>query len=312
MSVPSPTADAPVVLPETAGTTSADAPDALPHGALPPGAVCATCGTALSGPYCHVCGEKVLDRHDYALGHVLEHGIDAFTHFDVKVLRSLWSLFRRPGVMAADILAGRRVRWARPFQLFIVANVLYYLLATWLNINTFQTPLRYHLTSWYGEAARYVVTNKMAYLGLTSEVYAERFDHQAHTLSKSLLILLVPFVALVLKGLFFRRRRYVLEHLTVALILTPAFLLLTPMLYPVVVGVMAVAGTYEGSGDLWWTVGSVLLFTLYGTVFFRRVYGGRLLPTALRALAFALLWYAILIYVYRPLLFLAAQILTQR
>ena len=274
-----------------------------------PSAVCASCGTPLEGPYCHACGEKRLDRHDYALAHVVEHGIDAFTHFDLKVLRSLWSLFRRPGLMAADVLAGRRVQWTRPFQLFIVANVLYFVLASWLGINTFQTPLRYHLSSWYGDLAQTVATGKAAYLGLTAEAYAERFDHQAHVLSKSLLIALVPFVALVLAVLFRRPRRYVLEHLTVALVLVPALLLLMPLPLPFALAMMHLV-PQQATGDLWWTMGTGLLFGAYASVFFRQAYGGSWRVSVLRAIVFVWLWYLILLYVYRPFLFLVAQVLT--
>ncbi len=302
--------DAPASVLETPVPSAERAHDA--HDALPPGAVCASCGTTLSGPYCHACGEKVLDRHDYALAHVVEHGIDAFTHVDLKVLNSLWSLFRRPGVMAADLLAGRRVRWAKPFQLFVVANILYYLIASALHINTFQTPLRYHVGTWYGELVQNVAAGKAAYLGLSAEAYAERFDRQAHTLSKSLLITLVPFVALALHALFAGRRRYYLEHLTVALLVVPALLLLTPLLYPLVIVLLEIAGHVDGSGDTWWTLTSIVVFTAYLFVFLRRTYGGRTLPTLVRAAGLVVAWYAILIYVYRPILFLAAQVLTQR
>ena len=76
------------------------------------------------GPFCHRCGEKRLDRHEYAFGHWLEQPGDAFTHFDLKVPRVFWSLLREPGRMTADTLAGRRVAWAKPVQVFIIANLL--------------------------------------------------------------------------------------------------------------------------------------------------------------------------------------------
>ena len=110
-----------------APAATAAEPAALP--AAPAGA-CASCGLALVGPFCYRCGEKRLDRHDYAFGHWLEHTVDAFTHFDLKVPRGLWSLLRRPGTMTADVLAGRRVAWPKPFQAFLVANVLYYAVAS--------------------------------------------------------------------------------------------------------------------------------------------------------------------------------------
>lgn len=262
---------------------------------------------ALAGPYCHACGEKWLDRHDYALGHYLEHAVDAFTHFDLKVPRSLWSLLRRPGVMTADVLAGRRVRWAKPLQVFLFANLIYYALATWLGLGTFETPLRYHLTSFYGDLARDLSGAKAAALGVPLDAYTERFDALAHTLAKTLVFFFVPVFTALFAVLQWGRRRYVLEHATASIHFTSLVLLLMPLPFPVVVAL--IAGTGAASGDLYWTLATALLFGVYAAVFFRRVYGDGRLASVLKALAVPFVFYAATIRVYRPLLFLIVNAL---
>ena len=48
-----------------------------------------SCGALLQGRFCHECAAKRLHRHDYSLAHFLEHTLDGFTHFDLRVLRDL-------------------------------------------------------------------------------------------------------------------------------------------------------------------------------------------------------------------------------
>ena len=263
--------------------------------------VCASCGTALVGAYCHVCGEKTLDHHDYALGHWLEHTVDAFTHFDLKVPRSLWSLLRRPGVMTADVLAGRRVAWAKPLQAFLIANVIYYAVASWLHLSTFETPLQYHLSSFYGDTATAWSTAKAASLGIPAEEYATRFDALAHALSKTLVVLFVPVFAAVFALLEVGKKRYALEHVTVAVHFTTLVLLLLPLPYPIVFAGI-VLRLIQGGDDLW-TLVTAFLMGVYGAAFLRRVYGDSRLVSVLKAVIIPFAFYTALAYLYRPVLF---------
>lgn len=281
----------------------ADPPLPAPADASPaavPG-TCASCGAALAGPYCHRCGEKKLDRHDYTFSHWLEHTVDAFTHFDLKVPRSLWSLLRRPGVMTADVLAGRRVGWAKPFQAFLIANLLFYAASSVLGLNVFETPFRYQTETVYGATARSWSATKTAALGITPSEYAEQFDALAHTLSKTLVVFFVPVFAAAFGLLHAGRRRYALEHVTVGVHFTTLVLLLFPLLVPLIVGAIVLGA--PGSEDNVATAVSAVAFSTYGAAFCRRVYGDPWPAAALRGLALPLAFYLSLIVFYRPLLF---------
>ncbi len=272
------------------------------HAPGPVDAPCASCGARLHGPYCHACGEKRLGPHDYALGHWLEHAVDAFTHFDLKVPRSLWSLLRRPGAMTADVLAGRRRSWASPFQVFLIANLVYYALATWLHLGTFETPLRYHFDYRYGDLARRLSEAQAAHLGLTLDAYAERFDHLAHTLAKTLVIFFVPVFAGLFALLHRRPRRYALEHVIAGMHFTSLLLLLLLVPIPIIIAIIMVF--HLPSTDVLWTICSVFLLGGYARAFFRHVYGDTRGVAAAKAVAVPFVFYAALIYLYRPLLFL--------
>jgi hypothetical protein len=291
-------------------TTAADPDAPVGHDGRPtdtgaptsgPAARCASCAAALAGPYCAQCGEKRLDRHDYALGHWLEHTVDAFTHFDLKVPLGLWSLLRRPGTMTADVLAGRRVRWPKPFQAFLVANVLFYAASSAFGLNVFETPFQYQTRTFYGDTVRAWSAANAADLGVSMDDYAERFDDLAHTLSKTLVVFFVPVFAAAFGLLHAGRRRYALEHVTVGVHFSTLVLLLFPLSVPLFVA--AVVLGVPGSEDDVATLISAAFFAAYGAAFCRRVYGDPWPGAVLRGLALPVVFYASLIYLYRPLLF---------
>lgn len=240
--------------------------------------------------------------HDHSLRHWIEHAVESFTHFDLKVPKSLWSLLRRPGAMTADVLAGRRVRWASPFQVFIIANLIYYLAASALGLGTFETPLRYHFNyALHGDLAQRMSEAQAATLGLTAEDYAERFDRLAHTLSKTLVVFFVPVFMAAFALLHRRSRRYVLEHATAGLHFTSLTLLV--LLLPIPLVILLIELTAASSGDLFWSTTTATLLGVYGGLFFHRVYGGARWVAALKGLAVPFFFYTALIFVYRPLLF---------
>ncbi|MDF7815086.1 DUF3667 domain-containing protein [Hymenobacter sp. YC55] len=179
------------------------------------------------GSYCHACGEKRLHRHDYALAHFLEHTVDVLTHFDVRVLRDLGAQLRRPGWLAAEWLQGRRVAHAPPVQLFLITNLLFYLLAGLSHFSPFETRLPYHLHApLWGGWARQLLARHVPLAGPGWLAFATRFDAAAHVYSKSLVFLFIPLLALPLWLLFWRQRRYFVEWLSLSVYLFGGLLLL--------------------------------------------------------------------------------------
>jgi Protein of unknown function (DUF3667) len=86
---------------------------------------CPTCGNLFNGTYCSDCGEKVFHRKDLSLSHITEQTIDLFTHLDLKIPKSIAFLFR-PGYLTEQFLKGIRVPYAKPVQLFIIVNLIFF------------------------------------------------------------------------------------------------------------------------------------------------------------------------------------------
>ena len=88
------------------------------------GAVCANCGAALRGPFCHDCGQTA-DTHKRSIGHLLIEGVESIFHLDGRVARTLPDLFIRPGRLARDLTEGRVARHVPPFRMFLVALLIW-------------------------------------------------------------------------------------------------------------------------------------------------------------------------------------------
>jgi hypothetical protein len=83
---------------------------------------CENCGSALQGHYCHVCGQQAHNPLKH-FGHAVEEVFESFWHLDGRIFRTLRDLFV-PGRVAANYLAGHRVRYIAPLRLFIILTVI--------------------------------------------------------------------------------------------------------------------------------------------------------------------------------------------
>ncbi|WP_340587459.1 DUF3667 domain-containing protein [Erythrobacter alti] len=78
---------------------------------------CLNCGTALTGAYCHACGQSGhVHRTIGAFMHDLLHGA---LHFEGKLWRTLPMLIFRPGKLTRRYIEGERARFVSPMALFL-------------------------------------------------------------------------------------------------------------------------------------------------------------------------------------------------
>ena len=188
---------------------------------------CPTCGRPVDGNFCPHCGEKRVQPADRTVRRFLEHLLEAFTHADGKIFLSLRYLLTRPGQLTADYLRGRRKPAIAPLQLFLIANLIFFLLHPLVGSNTLTTDLNTHLHyTWHTATAQALVAPRLAARGLTAEAYAVTFDPASVTQAKSLVILLVPVFSLAVMLLYWRRRPHLSAHLVFALHFAAFWLLL--------------------------------------------------------------------------------------
>lgn len=271
-----------------------------------PGA-CPECGEPIPERFCTRCGEKRVEARDYSLRHFFAEALNVIANLESPVPRSFFSLLRRPGLLTAEYLAGRRKRYLKPLQLFVLCNVIFFFGQPLTGFNALTTPLDVHLTGLpYSETARRMVGAEVGRRKTSLEEYRARFDATIQNQAKTLVILMAPMFACVLLALYWRGRRYFVEHLVFATHFYSFFLLLLLGLHFVTAAALRAASRH----GLAWGVNFDDLFTLVflslcGAYLYRaqrRVYGQRRAVTLLKCLALALSILAV-IQTYRLALF---------
>jgi hypothetical protein len=179
---------------------------------------CPSCATKTLGTFCSQCGEKEVSGEDYSIRHYLEELLLAFTLLESKVLRSVWLVLCRPGYLSSEHFQGRRVRYVKPIQLFILMNFVYYFSLTQFEATTFTTPLatQIHMNNYYPGYANMRVDEKLQKDKISYQALESKYNQKTNVLSKSLIFLLIPIFALLFYALFFKKRKYLVQHAVVA------------------------------------------------------------------------------------------------
>jgi len=216
------------------------------------GEACANCGENLASAFCPACGQRRFVEADRRIGHLLWAFFQSATDFDGRFWRSLRALLLHPGKLSHEYIIGRREHWMAPVSLFVLANVLYFFAP---GLSDFELPFNNQVPAalavastdhlerltpeqlarlkqstgqvhspWTGPmveqriAERDQLARKRDRGGrYTARDYARAYNARSAEISKLLIFLHVPMLAIVLQILFWTSRRYFAEHFVVAL-----------------------------------------------------------------------------------------------
>jgi hypothetical protein len=212
---------------------------------------CGNCGATLMGPYCYSCGQHAHEsaRSLSALTHDAWH---LATHIDGRFWQTLYILLFKPGNLTQEYFAERRARYLPPVRLYLVLSVLFFGfgLATPEKNRTLPAAATADSTTHAAaptdaapeaaaEAGKAPAARKKprkSNFGISNcddistsipwmqnslrracernpENYGESVKHAFVANIPKMMFLLVPMMALVMLALYWRPRRYYVEHL---------------------------------------------------------------------------------------------------
>lgn len=92
---------------------------------------CRNCEAPLEGEYCGNCGQRNVDLERPVwslLGDVVRETFEV----DGRAWLTIKTLFRHPGKLTAEFLAGRRRTYTSPLRLYLVTSISFFVLVAWL------------------------------------------------------------------------------------------------------------------------------------------------------------------------------------
>lgn len=211
---------------------------------------CANCEAPLTGKYCASCGQKQLDHHEYSLWHFIQHAMHDVTHFDTKLLRSIVPLVTMPGLVTSEYLAGKRGRYLRPLQTFILLNIIFFFVGSRVGLFNFTYDMfvknRRLVT---GQSPAQMLEAARVKSGKPVEEFRAQFDEKLVHLKKSLVIVMVILFAALLAIVHARSKRYFVEHLIFSLHFYSFWLIVTLVVPLTVLGVLLATKFFVGAAQ---------------------------------------------------------------
>lgn len=88
---------------------------------------CRNCDAAISGNYCHQCGQAT-HLHVPSAREFLHEFIAHYVALEGKLWRSLKLLLFKPGFLSREYIEGRRVRYIEPLRLYLSFSIIFFAL----------------------------------------------------------------------------------------------------------------------------------------------------------------------------------------
>jgi len=232
--------------------------------------ICPSCSSIITGRFCSTCGEKKITHKDFTIKHFLEQSIEGLTHFDGKFFRSIKILFLKPGLLTIYFEEGKRVFYMKPLQLFIVCNLIFFLLVSSSNI--FMIPLGNYYTNYEEYGFSQIIDQKVG-TRTRFPAFAEIFNEKIVSQSKAFIILFIPFLALLFSLLFFKKNKFFSVHLVFATHFFSFLLLLFTLFHYIIeVPVQYFMKDYSKQFDNFASIFNISIFALYFILAAKRYY----------------------------------------
>jgi hypothetical protein len=171
---------------------------------------CLNCGAAITGSFCHACGQSVRDTTDRSIGKLLGDFLDNIFFFDNRFVISLRYLFWYPSRMTAEFLAGKRKKFVSPVSLFLFVNVIYFFVNP---LTDYSISLEDQYSQPYGPLIKDWINGKLQNGGLDFRSYSSTYQNMSDTISKSIIIINIPMIALGVYLMAFKKRRFYYDSL---------------------------------------------------------------------------------------------------
>lgn len=175
---------------------------------------CLNCDASVKGRFCHSCGQPIHDNLDRSLGRLLGEFFGNIFFLDNRFFLSVRYLICLPSQMTVEFLEGKRKKFISPVTLFLFLNLIYF----------FVNPLTDYSLSLYDQThsqpfskwAKEWVDVKLEKESLDVNAYGITYQNASDNISKSIMIINIPIIAVFVYLMVFRKRKFYFDTLIFA------------------------------------------------------------------------------------------------
>lgn len=254
---------------------------------VPAAPACRNCGAAAARKYCPECGQDTAPHPPSAREFLHE-----FIGHYVAIEGSLWITLKKlvvPGALTLEYLAGRKRRYVHPLRLYLTASVVFFLVARFLvpvpeihviAVGTGPGHVPTITECKADEAFCAGIRERMAkrFPGMNRAQFADYLVQRVVALFPYAMFVLLPVFALITRAVYWNRAYNYGEHLVFALHVHAFVFFLGALVAPF-------------KEPMLWTLPAAV----YLGVAMSRVFGGRKLPSILRAVFVFLLYVTLIV-----------------
>ena len=88
---------------------------------------CPNCGAAVSGNFCHQCGQETV-LHPPSTREFLHEFIGHYVALEGKLWKTMKLLLLKPGQLSLEYMQGRRVRYIQPLRVYLTFSLIFFAL----------------------------------------------------------------------------------------------------------------------------------------------------------------------------------------
>ncbi len=264
--------------------------------------ICKNCGNSFIRKFCNNCGEKVYTDKDRSVAHLLSEGFHFITHFEGTFFNTIKVIFTKPGKFSLDYCNGIRKKYFKPMAFFLLLVILYLLFPLFEGLNI--TPYYHVRHPQYGNYAMHKVLEVIQAKHLTDAEFIEAFQHTSEKVSKFLLFLIIPAMALFSWMVSFKKRKYFYDNFVFSIEASSFFILWGFLILPLLLLILRKIFPVVGEMNDLLRLGIIFsLFLIYLIIAAKRFFQFTWWYSILYALLFSFILAMFIQFVYKFILF---------
>ena len=188
---------------------------------LPEDSVCRNCGAQTVGRYCHECGQDLLAGIGQPILTLITQVLDNAFALEGKTPRTLVNLLFRPGFLSIQYQMGKIVHYVHPVKLFWMSTLIFFaLLISQMDMSNLKNELSKpdsNITIEFKSKPADLTDEERNAMNIEKATdMISTIANYANKFAPYIAFLFIPIFALLLAGIFWRRKLFYVFHLVFA------------------------------------------------------------------------------------------------